>query len=409
MKRLGFVHLVSVLSVALAGCGSSSSGSGQTEPPPPAPPPPPPPDVPQIGVEQAFSQLSFTQPLLLTQAPGDSSQPWYAVERAGVIRRFDNDQNVDSSSVFLDIISRVDSGPGEAGLLGFAFDPAYPAVPEAYVSYTRTGGPLVSYISRFSSTDGGLTLDPGTEEVILTVDQDFGNHNGGNILFGSDGYLYIGLGDGGGGGDPNDRAQTTTSLLGAMLRIDVSGASPYEIPADNPFAGQALCNAGFTGDNCPEIFAWGLRNPWRYSFDAQTGELWVGDVGQNDWEEINRVSNDDNLGWRVREGAQCFNPATGCSTAFVDPITEYGHDVGGSVTGGYVYRGTSNQSLVGWYVFGDFVSGTIMAVPADSPIGTAYTPLLDAGLRIASFAQGNDGELYIVDFGGSIRQITNAP
>jgi glucose/arabinose dehydrogenase len=400
---------VSGLAFVLTACGGSSGGGG-TSPLPPPPPPPPPSATPTIDVAEAFPSLTFNQPLLLIQAPGDVSQ-WYVAERRGVVRRFANDQGASTSSTFLDITDRVDSGPGEAGLLGVAFDPSYPANPTVYVSYTRDGSPLVSYISRFTSADGGLTLDPATEEVMLTVLQDFGNHNGGNILFGPDGNLYIGLGDGGSGGDPNDRAQTTSNLLGAMLRIDVSGAAPYGIPADNPFAANSMspCTQGFGSADCPEIFAWGLRNPWRFSFDRQTGELWVGDVGQGMWEEVDRVANGDNLGWREREGAHCFNPSSGCATTFVDPITEYDHSLGVSITGGFVYRGAAIPDLVGWYVFGDFGSGRIFAVPADSPTGTAPTELLGSGLSIASFAESNVGEIYIVDYGGSIRQITDVP
>jgi glucose/arabinose dehydrogenase len=411
MGNTRFSWFVPALALVLAACGGSSGGGSPMVPPPPPPPAPPPPAAtPTIDVAHVFPQLSFVQPLLLVQAPIDSTQ-WYVAERRGLIHRFANDQSANSSTVFLDITDRVDAGPGEAGLLGVAFHPSYPAVPEVYVSYTRTGGPLVSYVSRFTTVDGGLTLDATTEEVILTVLQDFGNHNGGNILFGPDDDLYIGFGDGGSGGDPNNRAQTTTNLLGAILRIDVSGAPPYNIPADNPFAVNSLspCVQGFGGADCPEIFAWGLRNPWRFSFDRQTDALWVGDVGQGNWEEVDRVANGDNLGWREREGAHCFDPSSGCATTFVDPITEYDHSLGVSITGGFVYRGAAIPDLIGWYVFGDFGSGRIFAVPADSPTGTAPAELLGSGLSIASFAESNDGEIYIVDYGGSIRQITDAP
>ena len=207
-----------------------------------------------------------------------------------------------------------------------------------------------------------------------------------------------------------EELKTTSNLLGAMLRIDVSGDGPYGIPPDNPFAENAdsPCTQGFGNADCPEIFAWGLRNPWRFSFDSLSGVLWAGDVGQNAWEEIDRVSLGDNLGWRVREGANCFNPPSGCATNFVDPVTEYDHSVGSSVTGGYVYRGSVIPDMTGWYIFGDFVSGRIFAVWANSPIGSESAELLDTNISIASFAEGNDGELYVVDYGGSIWRIVSA-
>ena len=270
---------------------------------------------------------------------------------------------------------------------------------------------MFSILSRFALLPDGSALNPASEQLILVVPQDFSNHNGGNLVFGPDGYLYLGLGDGGSGDDPNDRAQDTTNLLGAMVRIDVDGGAPYAIPAGNPFSDKQACQGGFTvsDEACPEIFAWGFRNPWRFSFDRQTGQLWAGDVGQSAWEEVDRISAGDNLGWREREGAHCNIPSTGCSTDFVDPVTEYDHSLGASITGGFVYRGTAIPDLVGWYVFGDFVSGRIFAVTADSPIGTPPTELLDTNISIASFADGNYGELYVIDYGGSIRQITDAP
>jgi glucose/arabinose dehydrogenase len=287
-------------------------------------------------------------------------------------------------------------------------------VEDAYVSYTASDSNdnLFSILSRFALLPDGSGLNPASEQVVLIVPQDFSNHNGGNVVFGPDGYLYLGLGDGGNANDPNDRAQSTTNLLGAMLRIDVDTGSPYAIPADNPFAVNPTCPLGFAGGNeaCPEIFAWGLRNPWRFSFDSLTGQLWAGDVGQGAWEEVDRISAGDNLGWKIREGAHCRPPTTGCDTAgFVEPVTEYDHSLGASITGGFVYRGSAISNLVGWYVFGDFASGRIFAVAADSPIGNAPTELLDTDISIASFAQDNDGELYVVDYGGSIWQITNAP
>jgi glucose/arabinose dehydrogenase len=397
--------------LSISACGGSSSGSGPVPAPPPSAPPPAPAD-PSIGVQAVFPNLTFSQPVSLQQAPDDATT-WYVVEQAGRVLAFANDPAANDTVTYLDITDRVVSG-GEQGLLGLAFAPAFPVVEDVYLSYTGADidGNLFSVVSRFALLAGGGGLNPASEEGILVVPQDFTNHNGGNIAFGLDGYLYLGLGDGGSGNDPNGRAQDTTNLLGAMARIDIDTGSPYAIPPDNPFATNPICPLGFaTGaEACPEIFAWGLRNPWRFSFDRQTGQLWVGDVGQGAWEEADRIAVGDNLGWKIREGAHCRPPTTDCdTTGLVDPVTEYDRSLGTSITGGFVYRGSAIPDLVGWYVFGDFVSGRIFAVTADSPVGTTPTELLDTDISIASFAEDNDGELYVVDYGGSIWQITNAP
>jgi glucose/arabinose dehydrogenase len=411
MGTIRLAAVVAACTLIVSACGGSSGSDSSLAPPAP-PSPPPPPAEPGIAVQAVFPNLSFSQPVSLQQAPGDSTI-WYVVEQAGRILVFANDQSANQPISFLDITDRVVTG-GERGLLGLAFHPAFPVVEDAYVSYTASDSNdnLFSILSRFALLPDGSGLNPASEQVVLIVPQDFSNHNGGNVVFGPDGYLYLGLGDGGNANDPNDRAQSTTNLLGAMLRIDVDTGSPYAIPADNPFAVNPTCPLGFAGGNeaCPEIFAWGLRNPWRFSFDSLTGQLWAGDVGQGAWEEVDRISAGDNLGWKIREGAHCRPPTTGCDTAgFVEPVTEYDHSLGASITGGFVYRGSAISNLVGWYVFGDFASGRIFAVAADSPIGNAPTELLDTDISIASFAQDNDGELYVVDYGGSIWQITNAP
>ena len=387
----------------MAGCGGSSGGGGNitTGPPPGS-------SVPEISATRVFDSLSFNRPTVLRQAPADATR-WFVGEKAGLIRVFANNPSSSSASVFLDISGQVNSA-GEGGLLGFAFHPDFPVTPEVFVSYTRTGAPLVSYVSRFFSTDNGLTLVPGSEEIILTVLQPETNHNGGDVLFGPDGYLYVGFGDGGGGGDPLGNGQDDNNLHGTIVRIDVDGAAPYEIPASNPNVGNASCIQGYGAAPCPEIFAWGLRNPWRMSFDNTTGKLWVGDVGQGEWEEIDVVAAGDNLGWNVREGAHCFNPATGCAESFVEPITEYDHSLGASVTGGYVYRGAAVADLVGWYVFGDFGSGRIFAVPEASISVTAAEILLDTSNAIVTFGVDTDGELYFADYlVGTIHKIENAP
>ena len=400
----GAALLAAVFMAACGGSGGSDNlapggGTGGTPPPTGG-------GTPEIAVSDPFPSMSFSQPTALKQAPGDTSR-WFVSEKAGVIRVFANNPNSSSSSVFLDI-SAVTAGFGEGGLLGFAFHPDFPVTPEVYVSYTRAG--LVSYVSRFTSTDNGQTLNPATEDVVLTVLQPESNHNGGDIHFGPDGLLYIGFGDGGGAGDPFGNGQDDTTLHGTIVRIDVDVAGDYDIPPGNPFAANARCVQGSGSAPCPEIFAWGLRNPWRFSFDSVTGKLWAGDVGQNDWEEIDIIEVGSNYGWNVREGAHCFSPPTGCATDFSDPVTEYNHSLGSSVTGGYVYRGTAIADLVGWYVFGDFISGRIFAIPEDSADGVTPDELLDTDHGIVAFATGEDGELYFADFFvGTIHRIEAAP
>lgn len=391
------------LALFLSACG----GSSDSAPPVTIAPPPPPPTVPTISTEPAFTNLSFNQPVALRQAPGDGNR-WFVVEKSGVVRVFANDAATMTSDVFVDINARVDPS-GEGGLLGIAFHPGFPATPYVFVSYTRTSSPLVSYISRFSSPDNGVTLDPGTEQVLFTVEQPFSNHNGGDLAFGPDGLLYASFGDGGSSNDPQGNGQNTSTLMGTIVRIDVDSASPFNIPPGNPFAGNGLCTQGIGAAPCPEIFAWGFRNPWRMSFDTVTGKLWTGDVGQGSWEEVDVVELGQNYGWDVREGAHCHEPATGCAETTVDPITEYARGSGGSVTGGYVYRGSSIADLVGWYVFGDFVTGTLYAVPEDSAIGTAPEIMDQTGLNISSFGQDVDGEIYVVNYGGSLHRVTDAP
>ena len=356
-----------------------------------------------VALQRVYPSLSFDQPLGLLQAPGDDTR-WFVVEQPGRVLVFVNDPSTTNSSVFADITARVDSGPGEAGLLGLAFHPNFALNGEVFVSYTRSGSPLVSYVSRFRSQDGGQTLDTTQEEVILTVDQDFGNHNGGNIAFGPDGLLYIGMGDGGSGGDPNERAQDTGNLLGAMLRIDVDGVAPYAIPPDNPFVANASCASG----DCPEIYAWGLRNPWRWSFDSATGRLSLGDVGQNTWEEVDIIELGGNYGWDCREGAHDFELAGCPAGGLIDPVAEYDHSLGNSITGGYVYRGTALPALQGRYLFGDFGSGRLWGLEENGSGGYDRLELLASNLGISSFGQGLDGEVYVVDyFGGGLHQIVD--
>lgn len=356
----------------------------------------------QFSIEPAFPDLSFNRPVDLQHA-GDGSERLFVVEQAGRILVFPNDRNASNAKVFLDIRDRVNDGGNEEGLLGLAFHPSYSDNGYLYVNYTASN-PRRTVIARFS-VDGSDpdAADPSSESVLLTFDQPFSNHNGGQVTFGPDGFLYIATGDGGSGGDPQNNAQNRANLLGKILRIDVDnaqGGKAYGIPADNPFAGNS---DGFA----EEIYAWGLRNPWRFSFDPETGRLWTGDVGQNKYEEVNIVEKGKNYGWRIMEGFHCFNPASGCDeSGLVKPIVEYGRDMGASITGGYVYRGPSVPELVGTYVYADFVTGRIWGIEYNSPTDFSNSLLLNSGRNIASFGTDENEELYICSFDGSIYRFT---
>jgi uncharacterized repeat protein (TIGR03806 family) len=369
-------------------------------------------------LDRVFPTLSFTSPILALQAPGDSTR-WFVVEQAGRVLRFPNVTSpAPTTSTFIDIRANVASG-GELGLLGMAFHPDFPTDRRVFLSYTAgASGSRVSRISSFLTMDGGLTLDPASERVLLTLNQPEDNHNGGNIVFGPDGLLYIGFGDGGGGGDmhtqngPIGNGQSLKTMLGKMLRIDVGAqaATTYSIPSDNPFNGAAKCGPGTNTQNCPEIYAYGLRNPWRWSFDRQTGELWVGDVGQDSWEEVDLVAKGGNYGWRCREGRHSFGNQAGCPTSgLIDPVAEYGHSVGQSVTGGYVYRGPQTTPLRGRYVFADYVSGRLWTLLPDNTGAYVVTDLVTAGFNVSSFAQANDGELFLLNYAGGLYRVVFQP
>jgi glucose/arabinose dehydrogenase len=369
-----------------------------------------------ITVPEVFTGLpNFLSPVGLLQAPSDNAR-WFVIEQGGRVLTFANQSSVAVATPFIDITSRV-RATGEMGLLGMAFHPGFPTDPRVFLSYTTGTSPLLSRISVFTTPDGGLTLDPNSERVLLTVNQPETNHNGGQVAFGPDGFLYIGLGDGGGGGDNHGtigNGQLGSTLLGKMLRIDVGGpaALTYSIPGTNPSATNAQCGNGGTGpQSCPEIYASGFRNPWRWSFDRDTGELWVADVGQSAWEEVNLVELGGNYGWRLREGAHCFNPASNCPTAgLTDPVAEYDHGLGSSITGGYAYRGSQPTNLRGRFLFGDFTSGRIWAwLPENAAQPRQPTQLADTSLNIAAFGEGNDGELYVVNYAGSLHRIVFQP
>ena len=289
----------------------------------------------------------------------------------------------------LDLRDRVSSRGSEEGLLGIALSPHYD---RHLFLYYSAANPRRSVVSRFSLVPDNGNIDPDSELVILEVEQPYSNHNGGQIAIGPDGYLYVGLGDGGSAGDPLGSGQDTSTLLGSILRIDVSDASlaqPYTIPPGNPFA---------DGGGRPEIWAYGLRNPWRFSFDREAGDLWTGDVGQNEWEEIDVIERGGNYGWNVLEGNHCFRPRDNCDReGTIPPVWEYSLDGRPcSVIGGYVYRGEAIPWLRGAYVYGDFCSGKVFGLRYEAERVTEHKELADTGLRIMSFAEDNAGELYLL-------------
>jgi len=333
-------------------------------------------------------EYTFSKPLFLTTSP-DNTNRLFIVEQDG--RTFILTRGQRNPSPFLDIAKQLTTG-GEQGLLGLAFHPRYSSNGRLFVNYNRAqDGATV--IAEYRVSPDPNRAEPH-ETIRLIIPQPYTNHNGGMLAFGPDALLYIGMGDGGSGGDPENRAQNPEELLGKILRIDVDGPPPYRIPPDNPFVGQR---------GKPEIFALGFRNPWRFSFDRHTGELWVGDVGQHLWEEIDLIEKGKNYGWRLLEGTHCFNPSTDCQRVpnVVPPRTEYHHEQGRcSVTGGYVYRGTRIPGLQGTYLFGDFCSGEIWGYRNGQT-----RLLLDTDLRISSFGEDREGEIYVIGYQGLIMKI----
>jgi glucose/arabinose dehydrogenase len=351
------------------------------------------------SVEVAFPNLTFNQPLGLINA-GDGTNRLFVVEQTGAIRVFENSETTAASKVFLNISDRVLYG-GEQGLLGVAFHPNYAENGYFYVDYVADN-PRRTIIARYSAmTNDPDQADKNSELVMLEVNQPFSNHDGGQLSFGADGYLYIGLGDGGSSGDPFENAQNRSSLLGKILRVDVDSPSSgknYGIPVGNPFAGNTL---GYR----EEIYAYGLRNPWRFSFDPPTGTLWVADVGQSQREEIDLVENGKNYGWNIMEGTLCYSPSTGCNQTGLElPVWEYGRDEGISVIGGFVYRGSTLTGLEGAYVHGDY-SGRIWALQYDGTSAPVNTLLVDTALSITSFGLDETNELYFTAFDGKIHSL----
>jgi len=363
-----------------------------------------------------FAGAALNQPTKILLEP--VTQRWFILLREGEIVVFDNDAD-STPDVWLDMTAEINSA-GEGGLLGMAFHPDYPSTPVVYLSYT-TGTPMTSVVTRVEVDDATAPVNI-VEDQVIAVNQPFQNHNGGDIAFGPDDYLYIGLGDGGGSGDSQNHAQNTTDLLGSILRLDVLDPSvsypttPYIIPADNPFAGNALCAADNNNSaSCPEIFAWGFRNPFRWNFDHITGQLWVGDVGQDAFEEVDLVELGGNYGWRCLEGFADYN-FTGCSSGYQSPVLAYGRDVGQTVTGGLVYRGSLVPSLYGKYVFGDYGTGRIWAITessidnnGDVASQLASSLMTESFFGPTSFATDASGEIVFTDIkGGQVRKIVPA-
>ena len=346
-------------------------------------------------IKLAFPNLTFNHPVGIYE-PGDGTNRIFILEQRGIIYVFNNTANVTKREIFLDIQEKV-IFQGEMGLLGLAFHPNYNINGYFYIDYV-TDDPRRTIISRFTvnSTDPNKA-NSSSEINILSVEQPFTNHNGGQIIFGPDDYLYIGLGDGGSGGDPYGNAQNLNTLLGSILRIDVDSGDPYSIPPDNPFVNTTYRR---------EIYAYGLRNPWRFSFDNETGWLWAADNGQSSWEEIDIIEKGKNYGWNIMEGAHCYLPPFACNTTNLElPIFEYSHDVGHSIIGGFVYYGPSLLNLTGSYIYGDYEYGQIWALEYDGIHKTNNTILVNTDLEITSFGIDASSELYFCAFDGNIYKL----
>jgi glucose/arabinose dehydrogenase len=330
----------------------------------------------------------LSQPVLVTHG-GDGSGRLFIVEQSGKVSVWRGSSLL--STPFLDLSDRVVSG-GERGLLGLAFHPQYQQNGRFFVNYTRlAGNQLQTVVAEYLVSASNPDTADRDEKVLLEIDQPYNNHNGGMMAFGPDGYLYIATGDGGSSGDPSGNGQDLASLLGKFLRIDIDRGEPYEIPPNNPFVGQAGAR--------PEIWAYGLRNPWRFSFDRITGRLFAGDVGQGAWEEIDVVSRGGNYGWNLLEGTHCYPPGSDCSSVgTILPVSEYGRSDGRSVTGGYVYRGPEAAGPWADYLFGDYSSGTIWKLSEGRGGTWKRTELLRTDLQISSFGEDEAGRLHLLDY-----------
>lgn len=343
----------------------------------------------------------FERPVALANA-GDGSQRLFIVEQVGVIRMLE--QDVIRPVPFLDISNRVGSSGNEQGLLGLAFHPAFQENGYFYVNYTDKGGDTViaRYHSDVTLPAGQQVGDPASELVLLRVSQPYSNHNGGDLSFGPDHMLWIGLGDGGSGGDPQGNGQSVQTLLGKLLRIDVDHGNPYAIPSDNPYA---------AGGGLPEIWAYGLRNPWRFTFDSQTGDLYLGDVGQNQWEEINFLPSGftgtpANFGWNIWEGNHLYQGGgEGEASSSIGPVFEYAHNPDCSVTGGEVYRGRSLPAFNGIFLFGDYCSGTIRGLLQSGPNNWQEKTMFNTNFNISSFGLDESREVYVLDLNSGLYRL----
>jgi glucose/arabinose dehydrogenase len=399
MGYLYYLAIFIILFFNLSGCGKSPVNPDQNA-------------GVDIKLTQVFSNLAFNAPILMLQAPGNSSR-WYVVEQDGLIKTFQSGDS--SATIFADLTDRAiyTGGRDERGLLGMAFHPDFQTNKEIYLYYISDNAGLQTIVSRYTSPDNGLSISVppfNLEDIVISLSQPASNHNGGHISFGPDGYLYIGLGDGGGGNDTFLNGLNTQTLLGSILRIDVDSTpdvgKKYAIPNDNPFA--------LNPQVLDEIFAYGLRNPWRWSFDQQTGFLYLGDVGQSAREEIDIINGGQHYGWGCFE-ASLFNSSYAGDCTGVNnnpPLHEYSRSEGVTVVGGYVYRGSNIElsSLVGTYLFADFGFGTIWGLnPVASDPSSTNRVLLSTGLQISSFAQDNSAELYILSWSdGAIFKIDPA-
>ena len=390
------------------GCGEDTPRDNTLPEPPPGVDEPNVSDTTRVQLERVYPNLTFNQPLALIAGPGPDDA-LYVLERPGRIWRLSDAAPTEETSrtEVADVRDIVDSGPGEGGLLGLAFAPDFDDTRELYLSFTETvDGQLTSAVARYIMRDD-WTVDLDTRVTVLSVNQPADNHNGGQVAFGPDALLYVSLGDGGGGGDPFNQGQNPKTLLGTLLRIDVRasarGDAAYVIPEGNPFADG---NVG-----APEVYAYGLRNVWRFSFD-EDGTLWAADVGQSAVEEINHVTPGANYGWPIKEGTLCFafDPCDG--QGLIDPVFEYSHAEGDrSITGGYVYNGETVPSLRGRYVFGDFVSGRIWALSRRAPYtATQIASNAETDLAISAFGQTHNGDLRVIDFSsGTLFRLTETP
>jgi len=363
---------------------------------------PNPPKEYQYGIKVAFPNLTFNRPVGIYN-PRDNTNRLFALEQKGIIHVFENQENVSGTSVFLNMTDRVNSQGNEEGLLGMAFHPNFSQNRFFFLDYTASN-PRRTVISRFTADRTNMNqADRNSETVLLEISQPYDNHNGGQITFGPDGFLYIAMGDGGSAGDPQGNGQSSFTLLGKILRIDVDSANPplnYAIPSDNPFVGNT---AGYR----QEIYAFGLRNPWRFGFDFVSGWLWAGDVGQDRVEEVDVIRKGGNYGWNIMEGNLCYSSPQNCNqTGLEQPVWTYGRDQGYSVTGGFVYRGTQLAGLVGAYIYGDFGSGRIWSLRYDGVNEPVNSELLNTGLHISSFGLDDENELYFCAFDGKIYKIT---